>query len=184
MDRDELLGRALTLADEEDAFPPRDLAGNTVGTLPAARLTVDAAQATQRNGGRVSRYTSLDEERNDGLPEWGGQLLGDALRQLIRPRPIIRSQVVIDDDQPIVAQMTQFPAGVVTPLSQFGSKMQTVWQVFSSDRDYRISCRKLLSGLRSKSPFPSSSPTSQLGQPTMGSSRGATFMIVTISSRR
>ncbi|MEM1452889.1 MAG: Ig-like domain-containing protein [Planctomycetota bacterium] len=118
----------LTLANFEDAFPPRDLAGNVIETLPAIQTLIDADQATQRNGGRVSRFTSIDEEPPFDKPEWGGQLLVDPLRQLIRPRPIIRSQVVIDENQAVVRQMTQFPPGVVTPFSTFGSRMQTIWR--------------------------------------------------------
>ncbi|MEM9382669.1 MAG: Ig-like domain-containing protein, partial [Planctomycetota bacterium] len=118
----------LTLADETSAFPPRDLAGNVVQTLPEIPTLIDADEATQRNGGRVSRFTSIDEEPPFDKPEWGGQLLVDPLRQLIRPRPVIRSQVVIDENQAIVRQMTQFPPGVVTPFSTFGSKMQTLWR--------------------------------------------------------
>ena len=119
----------LTLADVDDAFPPRDLAGNVVASLPNVELSIDADQATQLNGGRVSRFTSIDEEPPfENKPEWGGQFLVDSARQLIRPRPISRSQVAIDESKAIVRQMTQFPPGVVTPLSNFGSKMQTIWR--------------------------------------------------------
>jgi len=119
----------LTLADVDDDFPPRDLAGNIVETVPAVALSVDAAQASQLTGGRVSRYTSIDEEPPFGnKPEWGGQFLVDSGRQLIRPRPLVRSFVSVDESQAIVQQMTQFPQGVVTPLSNYGSKMQTLWR--------------------------------------------------------
>ena len=38
-------------------------------------LRVAAAQASQLTGGRVSRFTSIDEEPPFGnKPEWGGQL--------------------------------------------------------------------------------------------------------------
>lgn len=119
----------LTLANSGDDFPPRDLAGNIVQTVPAVDLRVDPTQATQLTGGRVSRFTSIDEEPPFGnKPEWGGQFLVDSNRQLIRPRPIIRSFVSVDESQAIVQQMTQFPQGVVTPLSNYGSKMQTLWR--------------------------------------------------------
>lgn len=119
----------LTLANEEDDFPPRDLAGNIVETVPAIDLRVAPEQASQLTGGRVSRFTSIDEEPPFGnKPEWGGQFLVDSGRQLIRPRPVIRSFVAVNESQAIVQQMTQFPQGVVTPLSNFGSKMQTLWR--------------------------------------------------------
>lgn len=119
----------ISLADFEDSFPPRDLAGNVVESFPEVPIDVDREEANQFNGGRVSRFTSIDEEPPfDSRPEWGGQFLVDNLRELIRPRPVVRSQVAIDNEQPLVAQMTPFNQGVVTPLSNFGSKMQTIWR--------------------------------------------------------
>ncbi|MEM6672676.1 MAG: Ig-like domain-containing protein [Planctomycetota bacterium] len=119
----------LTLADRDQPFPPRDLAGNVVEPLPAIDLSVQANLPTLLNGGRVSRFASIDEEPPFGnKPEWTGQFLIDTARQLIRPRPVVRSQVAIDKNQPIVQQMTSFPQGVVTPLSNFGSRMQHVWR--------------------------------------------------------
>ncbi len=119
----------LTLANIEDDFPPRDLAGNIVETVPSVDLIVAAGQSSQLTGGRVSRFTSIDEEPPFGnKPEWGGQFLVDSTRQLIRPRPVVRSFVPVNESQAIVQQMTQFPQGVVTPLSNFGSKMQTLWR--------------------------------------------------------
>ncbi len=119
----------LTLASIANSFPPRDLAGNVVETFPAIEMILDPNQAEQLNGGRVSRFTSIDEEPPFGnKPEWSGQFLIDPLRELIRPRPIVRTQVVIDESQAVVRLMTAFPQGVVTPLSNFGSKMQTIWR--------------------------------------------------------
>jgi hypothetical protein len=116
-----------SLADDSDAFPPSDLAGNVISSLPTITLTVDAAEPTQLNGGRVSRFSSTDEEIPEG-PEWGGQIQIVADRQVVRARPVIRSQVVLDNEQALPAQMTPFPAGVQTPFSTLGSKMQTLWR--------------------------------------------------------
>ncbi|MEM9802315.1 MAG: Ig-like domain-containing protein [Planctomycetota bacterium] len=119
----------LTLASELQPFPPRDLAGNVVRPLPAVDVSIQADLPTLLNGGRVSRYTSIDEEPPFGnSPEWGGQFLSDTARQLIRPRPVVRNTVTIDKEQAVVQQMTSFPQGVVTPFSNFGSKMQHVWR--------------------------------------------------------
>ncbi|MEZ6014127.1 MAG: Ig-like domain-containing protein [Planctomycetota bacterium] len=115
-------------------FAPRDLAGNAVSVFEQVQLRVDPAANAQLNGGRVSRFVSIDEEfpiaasGETLLPEWGGQLLVDSGRQLIRPRPVVRSQIFIDREQPTLQGQTPFSNGIVTPLSNFGSKMQTLWR--------------------------------------------------------
>lgn len=119
----------LTLAAEGAFAPPRDLAGNIVSGLPSVRLTMDPDSATRRTGGRVSRFSEFDEEPPfDDSPEWSGQILFDATAERIRPRPVVRSQVVIDENQPLVGQMTPFPGGVVTPFSPEGSRLQAIWR--------------------------------------------------------
>ena len=116
------------LAGIDDPFPPRDLAGNVVATLPTIQLTTDPNEPTQLNGGRVSRFSSTDEEEPAGS-EWGGQIQIVTDRQVIRARPVVRTQVVLDNlEQALPAQMTPFPTGVQTPFSALGSKMQTVWR--------------------------------------------------------
>ncbi len=116
------------LANAQDAFPPRDLAGNVIAELPTIGLAIDPNEPTQLNGGRVSRFSSTDEEVPEG-PEWGGQIQIVSDRQVVRARPVIRSQVVIDNQtQALPAQMTPFPQGVQTPFSTLGSKMQTLWR--------------------------------------------------------
>lgn len=114
---------------EDDTFPPRDFAGNAVDPLPEIEVTVDATEETALNGGRVSRFTSIDEELPEGA-EFAGQVLIDQTRQLIRPRPVARTQVVVDNSQPLMQQMNFLPNGlpVVTPHSPAGSKMQTLWR--------------------------------------------------------
>jgi hypothetical protein len=92
-----------------------------------------AEQAQQRNGGRVSRFSSSDEEPPFGdetgsAPEWSGQHIYDLARGLIRPRPVIRYQEVCDPSRPILSAMVPFPPGVQTPLSRLGSKLLTVWR--------------------------------------------------------
>ncbi|MFT6831278.1 MAG: hypothetical protein ACJAZN_001437, partial [Planctomycetota bacterium] len=117
-----------SLSEEGDAFPPRDLAGNIVQSIPTVAITIDASEPSELNGGRVSRFSSTDEELPEG-PEWGGQIQIDPTLQAIRPRPVVRTQVVIDNqEQALPAQMTAFPPGVVTPFSPLGSKMQTLWR--------------------------------------------------------
>ena len=117
------------------ALSPTDLAGNGLAvTLPAVAFTVDPTAAEQRNGGRVSRFTSLDEEPPVGdeetgpIPEWSGQHLYDLGRQTIRPRPVVRFLSTTDRSKPVPQLMTPFTPGVQTPLSGLGSKMQTAWR--------------------------------------------------------
>lgn len=123
----------LTLASGSSG--PTDLAGNALQvTLPSILLTVDPQESQQRNGGRVSRFTAQDEEPpiggagNDPLPEWSGQHLYDLQRELIRPRPVNRFQAVADRTQGVGALMTPFTTGVQTPLSNLGSKTQTLYR--------------------------------------------------------
>jgi hypothetical protein len=123
----------LTLAEGD--LGPSDLAGNSLADLlPQIECTIDPNATTQVNGGRVTRFTSADEEPPFGddttgsLPEWNGQHLIDLERQLIHPRPLIRYEGVADRTQPVPSLHTPFAPGVQTPLSGMGSKMQTVWR--------------------------------------------------------
>jgi hypothetical protein len=117
------------------ALGPSDLAGNGLAfSLPQIEVKIDPNAATRENGGRVTRFTSPDEEAPIGdemtgpLPEWTGQHLYDLVRELIRPRPVIRYEAVADRTQAVPSLMLAFPQGVQTPLSNLGSRMQTVWR--------------------------------------------------------
>ncbi len=115
-------------------FGPTDLAGNALAEpLPQAELSLDPVQPSESNGGRVSRFSSADEEPPFGgdegsKPEWSGQHLYDYDRELIRPRPVQHYQGVADRETPILSLLPLFPPGVQTPLSSLGSKLQTVWR--------------------------------------------------------
>ena len=122
----------LNLSPGDDG--PTDLAGNPVAAaMPQLSFSIDADQASQRNSGRVSRFSSADEDPPFGdqggpMPEWTGQHLYDLTRGIIRPRPVIRYQGIADVRSPIVSLLTPFAPGVQTPLSRLGSKLQTVWR--------------------------------------------------------
>ncbi len=112
-----------------------DLAGNPLADpLPQVTLTVEAALAAQANGGRVTRFSSIDEEEPIGddiigeLPEWTGQHTYDVSRQSIRPRSVIRFEAIVDRNQPMILPMgtAQTPTG--EPLTKFGNKLQAVWR--------------------------------------------------------
>ncbi|QDV09901.1 hypothetical protein Poly30_54620 [Planctomycetes bacterium Poly30] len=118
----------LSLADSSQPFAPRDLAGNPVVSLPSVPLNLQPAAPSRLNGGRVSRFSSTDEEAPVG-PEWAGQVQIDPIRQTLRARPVLRQTVVIDsEEQALIAQMKPFDQGVVTPFSPLGSKMQCLWR--------------------------------------------------------
>jgi hypothetical protein len=118
----------LSVSDAGSMFAPRDLAGNHAGSVPSIPLTLDAGAPSRLNGGRVSRFASTDEEAPDG-PEWGGQIQIQLAEQAIRPRPVVRSTVVLDNSESsLMAQMAPVPGGVQTPFSPFGSKLQALWR--------------------------------------------------------
>lgn len=123
----------LSLAIGEEG--PVDLAGNELTIpFPSVMMTIDPTEAPQHNSGRVTRFSSVDEEPPFGtpetgpLPEWGGQLLYDLQRKLIKPRPVVHFNAICDRTQPVPKLMTEFPPGVQTPLSGLGSIMQTCWR--------------------------------------------------------
>ena len=137
------LDLAHELGVEEDYFlsllqgdaGPTDLAGNGLTfDFPNLELLMDASSASVRNGGRVSRFRAVDEEPPIGdnmtgaLPEWSGQHLYQLDLEQIRPRPVSRFQVVVDDSQAIIQEQPNFNGGVQTPLSNLGSKLQTLYR--------------------------------------------------------
>ena len=118
-----------------DDLAATDLSGNHPGTLlPSIKASTDPTAINQRNGGRVSRFTGMDEEAPLGdpqtgpIPEWTGQHLYDLVRQSIKPRPVVRTWTNVDRSQPMVTQMVAFSLGIQTPLSSLGSKMQQMWR--------------------------------------------------------
>lgn len=115
-------------------WSPTDLSGNPLDfSLPEVNLSLDPTFGPQSNGGRVSRFSALDEEAPFGdetkaLPEWFGQHLYDFGQELIRPRPVVRTLDPVDRTNPVVALMPYFVSGVQTPLSNYGSRCQTIWR--------------------------------------------------------
>ena len=119
----------------QGAAGPTDLAGNGLAfNFPNLELLMDAPSASVRNGGRVSRFRAVDEEPPIGdsmtgaLPEWSGQHLYELDLEQIRPRPVSRFQAVADDSQAVIQGQANFSTGVQTPLSNLGSKMQTLYR--------------------------------------------------------
>ncbi|MEM1448767.1 MAG: hypothetical protein AAF957_05985 [Planctomycetota bacterium] len=119
----------VSAATQGSANEQSDLAGNFLVPFPEIELTLDPGAPEERTGGRLTGFESTDEEPPfGGRPEWGGQLLFDLLQEVVRARPVIRSSVVIDGTQAIVAQMTPFPPGTSTVFNTYGAKLQTIWR--------------------------------------------------------
>ena len=120
------------------ALGATDLAGNELGsTFPGVAFQLDEDSLSVDTGGRVSRFTQPDEEPEDPFgaePDWGnyrewaGQHLFDLSRQLIFPRPVSRFTTVADRTQLIPSLMAPFSNGIQTPLSNLGSKLQTLYR--------------------------------------------------------
>ena len=122
---------------------PVDLAGNELfETFPQVELILKDTTLASDNGGRVSFFTTADEEYPIGnsttktLPEWAGQHLFDLQRGVIRPRPVVHFQGVVDrTNNPFVAAMAGTLVGQTAPLSNFGSKTQLVWRYLDMGLD-------------------------------------------------
>lgn len=120
---------------------PRDLAGNTLADVPARiEFTVNATLPTRETGGRVIRFNSADEEWPFADPtggaiaqfpktEWFGNVDYDLVNGRVRPRSVVRSQVVISQntDNIMVSQMIN-GAGTSLPLNPLGARTQFVWR--------------------------------------------------------
>ncbi|MEZ6017395.1 MAG: Ig-like domain-containing protein [Planctomycetota bacterium] len=131
-----------------ETFAPTDLSGNEVlSGLQPVPFSLLSSSSSQRTGGRVVRFDGADEESpkigetiggvtfEEIRPEWGGQHVYDVGRQLIRPRPVTRSQLVADRNQRLPGAMQQQPTGQTLPLSTFGAKTQIIYRMIDFDAD-------------------------------------------------
>jgi len=123
----------LTLGDGQHA--PVDVVGNSlVDVLPQVAFRIHPDEPTSVNAGRVTRFTSADEELPIGdamtgpLPEWTGQFSIDQAAEVIHPRPVTRMLASADRSQSLPAAMVPFAPGVQNPLSPFGAKTMTGWR--------------------------------------------------------
>tara|TARA_R110002096_G_scaffold151998_3_gene314834 strand:+ start:2365 stop:5691 length:3327 start_codon:yes stop_codon:yes gene_type:complete len=114
---------------------PTDLAGNPIQSeLPSIEITIRPDDASQFTGGRVSRFSGVDEEAPFGdatsgpRPEYTGQIVYRADLGEIHPRPVERFRALVDRTRSVPGLMNPFALGVQTPLSGLGSICQTVWR--------------------------------------------------------
>jgi hypothetical protein len=139
---------------DNTTFAPSDLAGNAIdSTLPPVPLTLAPGSPSQPTGGRVIRFTGPDEESprigeviggvpiEEIRPEWNGQHVYDLGRQLIRPRPVTRSQLFGDRNNTLPGAMFQQPAGQNLPLNTFGAKTQILYRYVDFELPFKVDNR-------------------------------------------
>ncbi|MEM9382719.1 MAG: Ig-like domain-containing protein [Planctomycetota bacterium] len=130
------------------ALSPRDLAGNPIIANLQMRVDyqIDSTAPSEITGGRIVRFEGPDEEAPFAdvdsdipierlpLPEYGGQINYDLDRGRIRPRPVVRSQVVVGPGSQLPGALAPGP-GTTLPLTPFGARTQFVWRYadFGSD---------------------------------------------------
>ena len=113
----------------------RDLAGNLPASLPTSvRFELSPDAPTAHSGGFVLRFSSTDEVVTPaaaaGADDLTGQLIYDFQREVIRPRPVVRTSHLADASQTSIGLMAPIPGGVREPLSPQGSRMMTLWRHF------------------------------------------------------
>ncbi len=108
-----------------------DLAGNplTSDMVAASQptFTLRASDPGVDSAGIGFKF-AIDDEDGNGFDDLRGQFFLDPARQVIRPRSVSRFSIVLDSNQPLISVMFPTPQGLVTPLSNWGSKMMSVWR--------------------------------------------------------
>jgi len=115
----------------------RDLAGNLLAEeLVGVPFLLDSTAPSVNSGGVTFRFESTDmlpgagrpADAGSGKPEFRGQFLTDFNAESIRARPVSRFQLAADRTQPVPSLMIPYAPGVSTPISRFGSKLQSIWR--------------------------------------------------------
>lgn len=122
-----------------------DLAGNSIAdVLPPLTFTIDPSQPAVNSGGFALRFDrrTPESELNQELgpvpaEDIRGQFIFEQELGQIRPRAVTRVPGLVDRFQQIPGAMPTFDPGVVTPLSQYGSKLQHIWR--HVDMGYAVS---------------------------------------------
>lgn len=113
-----------------------DLAGNTLlNPLPTFDFSLDPSEPDQLNSSFSMRFSDLDEVsapveilNASNQNDLRGQFLIDTDAGILRPRQVTFAGNPADRNNPVPSVMIPFIPGVQTPLSPFGSKMQTLWR--------------------------------------------------------
>jgi hypothetical protein len=107
----------------------KDLAGNELEfPFPQASFTIASSEPTRNTSGIVLSFdeSTLDED-GTGKAKVKGQILFDPSRA-IKPRTVTHFSRAVDASVPIISAMPATTAGLQTPLSAQGAKMQIVWR--------------------------------------------------------
>ena len=106
-----------------------DLAGNELpAELPPIEFSIDPASPHTENGAIVLRFDSPDEIDAFGAFDLRGQFLYDLERGVVKARPVSSISGPVSRTMPVPSIMTPFLAGVQSPLTPLGSKVQFVWR--------------------------------------------------------
>jgi hypothetical protein len=106
---------------------PTDLAGNPLGSAPSAGIRIAPSAPSETSAGIVLRFDGPDEVPGPGT-DLRGNFFHDFAAGTILPRPATFFGAAADRTNPVPSIMIPFPPGVQTPLSPFGSKLQSVWR--------------------------------------------------------
>jgi len=113
-----------------------DLAGNALRfDLPFIDFELDPLEASQLNGALTLRFNTalLDEYApSGGAPDnfidIRGQYFHDSTRGVLLARPVAFTGWPVDRTNPVPQNMIPLPAGVFTPLTPLGAKIQMLWR--------------------------------------------------------
>ena len=111
----------------------RDIGGNPLAVgLEILDFELDPSEPPQRTAGFALRFSD-DELPPDGAPDLRGQFTADPQRGVILPRMAAVGTAPTDRGNALQSMMLPFPAGVQTPLSPLGSKLQAIWRYVDFD---------------------------------------------------
>ncbi len=109
------------------AAGPTDLVGNALESAPSAGVSIAPSAPSETSAGIVLRFASPNEVPGPGA-DLRGNFFYDLAAGTIRPRPATFFSAAADRSNPVPGIMIPFAPGVQTPLSPFGSKLQSGWR--------------------------------------------------------
>lgn len=107
---------------------PEDLAGNRLTDGLAASFTLDPSAPSEASGGLVHTFTGFDELPPLGRSDLRGAYFLDFVEGAIQGRPAARFSAYVERTNPVTSLQIPYMAGVATPLTPLGAKLQRVWR--------------------------------------------------------